>query len=192
MSEIAAMIPDAVHKVHPGKMLAYNCSPSFNWKKNLDDATIAKFQRELGAMGYKFQFITLAGFHNLNYGMFELAYGYARKNMSAFVEMQEKEFAAAMGTRYALAVTSGTAALECAVTALGMIDLLHRKVPGLNVCASLGVLGDQPAAELARHGRNGVPLYLLYDPASRVPRVLPELLTVGLVTEALGALPRAK
>ncbi len=76
-------------------MLAYNCSPSFNWKRNLDDATIAKFQRELGAMGYKFQFITLAGFHALNYSMFELAYGYARNNMTAFVELQQKEFAAA-------------------------------------------------------------------------------------------------
>jgi len=91
----AKAFADAIHAKFPGKMLAYNCSPSFNWKKNLDDATISKFQRELGAMGYKFQFITLAGFHNLNYGMFELAYGYARKNMSAFVEMQEKEFAAA-------------------------------------------------------------------------------------------------
>ena len=70
-------------------MLAYNCSPSFNWKKNLDDATIARFQRELGAMGYKFQFITLAGFHSLNYSMFNLAHGYARNNMSAFVELQE-------------------------------------------------------------------------------------------------------
>jgi isocitrate lyase len=86
---------DAIHAKFPGKLLAYNCSPSFNWKKNLDDATIAKFQKELGAMGYKFQFITLAGFHNLNYGMFELAYGYARNNMTAFVEMQQKEFAAA-------------------------------------------------------------------------------------------------
>jgi isocitrate lyase len=86
---------DAIHAKFPGKLLAYNCSPSFNWKKNLDDATIAKFQKELGAMGYKFQFITLAGFHNLNYGMFELAYGYARSNMTAFVEMQQKEFAAA-------------------------------------------------------------------------------------------------
>jgi isocitrate lyase len=76
-------------------LLAYNCSPSFNWKKKLDDATIAKFQRELGAMGYKFQFITLAGFHMLNYGMFDLAYGYARHNMTAFVELQQKEFAAA-------------------------------------------------------------------------------------------------
>ena len=91
----AKAFADAIHAKFPGKMLAYNCSPSFNWKKNLDDATIAKFQRELGAMGYKFQFITLAGFHSLNYSMFELAYGYARDNMTAFVEMQEKEFAAA-------------------------------------------------------------------------------------------------
>jgi isocitrate lyase len=86
---------DAIHAKFPGKLLAYNCSPSFNWKKNLDDATIAKFQKELGAMGYKYQFITLAGFHSLNYSMFELAYGYARNNMSAFVELQQKEFAAA-------------------------------------------------------------------------------------------------
>ncbi|HZE91010.1 MAG TPA: isocitrate lyase [Rhizobacter sp.] len=86
---------EAIRRKFPGKLLAYNCSPSFNWKKNLDDATIAKFQRELGAMGYKFQFITLAGFHQLNHGMFELAYGYARQNMTAFVELQEKEFAAA-------------------------------------------------------------------------------------------------
>ena len=86
---------EAIHKRFPGKMLAYNCSPSFNWKKNLDDATIARFQRELGAMGYKFQFITLAGFHSLNYSMFHLAHGYARNQMSAFVELQEAEFAAA-------------------------------------------------------------------------------------------------
>ncbi len=86
---------DAIHAKFPGKLLAYNCSPSFNWKKNLDDATIARFQKELGAMGYKFQFITLAGFHSLNYAMFDLAYGYARNNMSAFVELQQKEFAAA-------------------------------------------------------------------------------------------------
>jgi isocitrate lyase len=93
--DFARRFAEGVQRVHPGKMLAYNCSPSFNWKKNLDDATIAKFQRELGAMGYKFQFITLAGFHALNYGMFDLAYGYARDNMTAFVELQQKEFAAA-------------------------------------------------------------------------------------------------
>ena len=76
----------------PDQMLAYNCSPSFNWRKHLDDATIAKFQKELGAMGFKFQFITLAGFHALNYSMFDLAYGYARNQMSAYVELQEREF----------------------------------------------------------------------------------------------------
>ncbi|MEO7496206.1 MAG: isocitrate lyase [Massilia sp.] len=91
----AKRFADAVHAKFPGKLLAYNCSPSFNWKKNLDDSTIAKFQKELGAMGYKFQFITLAGFHALNYGMFNLAHGYARRQMSAFVELQEAEFAAA-------------------------------------------------------------------------------------------------
>jgi len=91
----AKAFAEAIHKQFPGKMLAYNCSPSFNWKKNLDDVTIAKFQRELGAMGYKFQFITLAGFHSLNYSMFNLAHGYARHQMSAFVELQEAEFAAA-------------------------------------------------------------------------------------------------
>jgi isocitrate lyase len=91
----AKAFAEAIHAKFPGKLLAYNCSPSFNWKKNLDDATIAKFQRELGAMGYKFQFITLAGFHSLNYSMFNLAHGYARHQMSAFVELQEAEFAAA-------------------------------------------------------------------------------------------------
>ena len=75
-------------------MLAYNCSPSFNWKKKLDDATIAKFQKELGAMGYKFQFITLAGFHQLNFGMYELAKGYQQTQMSAYSKLQEAEFAA--------------------------------------------------------------------------------------------------
>src|SRR5471032_1980610 len=90
----ARSFAEAIHKKFPGKLLAYNCSPSFNWKKNLD-ATIAKFQRELGAMGYKFQFITLAGFHSLNYSMFHLAHGYARNSMTAFVELQEAEFAAA-------------------------------------------------------------------------------------------------
>ena len=126
----AKQFAEAIQKQFPGKMLAYNCSPSFNWKRNLDASTIAKFQRELGAMGYKFQFITLAGFHSLNYSMFNLAYGYARENMTAFVELQEAEFAAAdkgftavkhqreVGTGYFDAVTttiendSSTAALK--------------------------------------------------------------------------------
>ncbi|MFF3687019.1 isocitrate lyase [Streptomyces sp. NPDC002187] len=85
---------EAIHAEHPGQMLAYNCSPSFNWKAALDDDQIAKFQRELGAMGYKFQFITLAGFHSLNHGMFDLARGYAEHGMTAYVDLQEREFAA--------------------------------------------------------------------------------------------------
>ncbi|WP_341678508.1 isocitrate lyase [Niveibacterium sp. SC-1] len=91
----AKAFAEAIHREFPGKLLAYNCSPSFNWKKNLDDKSIARFQRELGAMGYKFQFITLAGFHSLNYSMFKLAHGYAREQMTAFVELQQAEFAAA-------------------------------------------------------------------------------------------------
>src|SRR6516164_5262262 len=90
----ARRFAEGVHQHHPGKLLAYNCSPSFNWKKKLDDTTIARFQRELGAMGYKFQFITLAGFHALNYSMFHLARGYRERGMSAYAELQEAEFAA--------------------------------------------------------------------------------------------------
>ena len=121
---------EAIRKVHPNKMLAYNCSPSFNWRKNLDAATIAKFQRELGAMGYKFQFVTLAGFHALNYGMFELASGYAHEQMSAYVRLQEAEFAAEklgytatrhqreVGTGYFDAVTQVIQGRQSSTTAL--------------------------------------------------------------------------
>jgi isocitrate lyase len=126
----AKAFADAIHAKFPDKMLAYNCSPSFNWKKNLDDATIAKFQRELGAMGYKFQFITLAGFHSLNYSMFDLAHGYARQNMAAFVELQQAEFAAVergftavkhqreVGTGYFDAVTQTVQGAQASTTAL--------------------------------------------------------------------------
>ncbi|MDR2011682.1 MAG: isocitrate lyase [Rhodanobacter sp.] len=126
----AKKFAEAIRAKYPNKMLAYNCSPSFNWKQNLDDATIAKFQKELGAMGYKFQFITLAGFHSINYGMFDLAYGYARHQMSAFVELQEREFAAAergftavkhqreVGTGYFDAVTQAIQQGQSSTTAL--------------------------------------------------------------------------
>ena len=128
--EFAKRFAEGIRRKYPEKMLAYNCSPSFNWKRNLDDATIGKFQRELGAMGYKFQFITLAGFHSLNYSMFELAYGYARENMTAFVELQQKEFAAAekgftavkhqreVGTGYFDAVTQACTGGTASTTAL--------------------------------------------------------------------------
>ena len=128
--DFARRFAEGIRRKYPEKMLAYNCSPSFNWKRNLDDATIAKFQRELGAMGYKFQFITLAGFHSLNYSMFELAYGYARQNMAAFVELQQKEFAAAekgftavkhqreVGTGYFDAITQLCSGGKSSTTAL--------------------------------------------------------------------------
>jgi isocitrate lyase len=126
----AKRFAEGIRRKYPNKMLAYNCSPSFNWKRNLDDGTIARFQRELGAMGYKFQFITLAGFHALNYSMFELAHGYARQNMAAFVELQQKEFAAAekgftavkhqreVGTGYFDEVTQVVAGGTASTTAL--------------------------------------------------------------------------
>ena len=126
----ARAFAEAVHARYPAKLLAYNCSPSFNWKKNLDDATIAMFQKELAAMGYRFQFITLAGFHALNYSMFNLAHGYARRQMSAFVELQEAEFAAGdrgftavkhqreVGTGYFDAVTQTVQQGQSSTTAL--------------------------------------------------------------------------
>ncbi|MGQ5254104.1 isocitrate lyase [Xanthomonas arboricola pv. corylina] len=128
--EFARAFAQAIHARFPGKLLAYNCSPSFNWKKNLDDATIARFQTELASYGYKFQFITLAGFHALNYGMFNLAHGYARRQMSAFVELQQAEFAAAemgftavkhqreVGTGYFDAVTQAIQQGQSSTTAL--------------------------------------------------------------------------
>ncbi|GAB7127391.1 isocitrate lyase [Silvimonas sp. JCM 19000] len=128
--EYARKFAEAIHAKFPGKLLAYNCSPSFNWKKNLDDATIATFQAELGKLGYAFQFITLAGFHSLNYGMFNLAHGYARSGMSAFVELQQAEFAAAdrgftavkhqreVGTGYFDAVTQTIQQGQSSTTAL--------------------------------------------------------------------------
>jgi isocitrate lyase len=92
--EEAREFAEGIHARYPGKLLAYNCSPSFNWKRKLNDEQIAKFQRELAAMGYRFQFITLAGFHALNFSMFELARGYKAQQMSAYVRLQQAEFAA--------------------------------------------------------------------------------------------------
>jgi isocitrate lyase len=126
----ARQFAEAVHAKYPGKLLAYNCSPSFNWKRNLDDATIAKFQRELAAMGYKFQFITLAGVHNMWYHMFELAHDYARNDMSAYVRLQQQEFDAAekgytfvahqqeVGTGYFDSLTNAIQGGSSSVTAL--------------------------------------------------------------------------
>jgi isocitrate lyase len=128
--EEAREFAEGIHARFPGKLLAYNCSPSFNWKRKLDDAQIAKFQRELGAMGYRFQFITLAGFHALNYSMFELARGYKTHQMSAYVTLQQAEFAAEangytatkhqreVGAGYFDAVTQTVAGGSSSITAL--------------------------------------------------------------------------
>jgi isocitrate lyase len=128
--EEAKCFAEGLHKHHPGKLLAYNCSPSFNWRRKLDDSTIAKFQRELGAMGYRFQFITLAGFHALNYSMFDLARGYKAQQMTAYVALQEAEFAAEekgytatkhqreVGAGYFDAVTQTVAGGTSSITAL--------------------------------------------------------------------------
>jgi isocitrate lyase len=128
--KFAKKFAEGIHRKFPGKWLAYNCSPSFNWKKNLDDATIAKFQNELAAMGYKFQFITLAGFHVLNFAMFDLAKNYAKEGMSAYVRVQQAEFAAEkdgytatrhqreVGTGYFDAVTQVVQAGRSSTTAL--------------------------------------------------------------------------
>jgi isocitrate lyase len=128
--EEARHFAEGIHKHHPGKLLAYNCSPSFNWKRKLDDVSIAKFQRELGAMGYKFQFITLAGFHALNFSMFDLARGYKSQQMTAYVALQQAEFAAEtagytatkhqreVGAGYFDAVTQCVAGGTSSITAL--------------------------------------------------------------------------
>src|SRR5690242_642925 len=127
----ARRFAEAIKAAHPNKMLAYNCSPSFNWEANLDKDDIARFQRELGAMGYKFQFVTLAGFHSLNHGMFELARGYRDRGMAAYSELQQAEFASEadgytatrhqreVGTGYFDLVAQAVAAGASSTTALG-------------------------------------------------------------------------
>ncbi|MDX1689730.1 MAG: isocitrate lyase [Acidimicrobiia bacterium] len=129
----AARFAEAIHAEYPDTMLAYNCSPSFNWRKHLDDATIATFQKELGAMGYKFQFITLAGFHALNASMFELAHGYAREGMPAYVELQEAEFGME-GQGY-------TATKHQAEVGAGYFDLVAQTISG-GTASTLALTGS--------------------------------------------------
>ena len=135
--EQARQFAEAIHQQYPGKLLAYNCSPSFNWKKKLDAATIAQFQRELGAMGYKFQFVTLAGFHALNYITFQLARGYAQMGMSAYAELQEAEFKAK---------EEGYRAVEHqAFVGTGYFDLVQEVITGC--CASTLAMHESTEAE---------------------------------------------
>lgn len=133
----ARTFAEAIHSEFPGKMLAYNCSPSFNWSAHLDAETIARFQKELGAMGYRYQFITLAGFHALNASMFELARGYAESGMSAYVELQDREFA--------LEAAGYTATKHQREVGAGYFDLVSRAVSGGS--ASTLALGGSTEAE---------------------------------------------
>jgi isocitrate lyase len=133
---------EGIHARYPGKMLAYNCSPSFNWKKNLDDATIARFQRELGAMGYKFQFVTLAGFHALNLSMFELACGYKQSGMSAYCGLQEKEFASEEQAGYA-------AVKHQRFVGTGYFDAVQQAVAG-GTSSTIALEGSTEAAQFIR------------------------------------------
>ncbi len=133
---------EGIRKHYPDKMLAYNCSPSFNWKKNLNDAEIAKFQRELGAMGYKFQFVTLAGFHALNHSMYELAMDYRERGMTAYSELQEREFASEkMGY---------TATKHQREVGTGYFDMVSSVISG-GSSSTLAYKGSTEAEQFAQH-----------------------------------------
>src|ERR1700728_5321146 len=142
--EEAKRFAEALHKHHPGKLLAYNCSPSFNWKRKLDDSTIAKFQRELGAMGYKFQFITLAGFHALNYSMFDLARGYKASQMTAYVALQQAEFESEEAHGYA-------AVKHQQFVGTGYFDMVQEVVTG-GTASTKALEGSTEAAQFADSG----------------------------------------
>jgi isocitrate lyase len=133
---------EGIHARYPGKLLAYNCSPSFNWKKHLDDSTIARFQRELGAMGYKFQFVTLAGFHALNMSMFELACGYKESGMSAYCRLQEKEFTSEEQSGYA-------AVKHQRFVGTGYFDAVQQAVAG-GTSSTTALDGSTEAAQFVR------------------------------------------
>ena len=144
----ARTFAEAIHAEFPGKLLAYNCSPSFNWKKHLDDATIALFQKELGAMGYKFQFITLAGFHVLNASMFDLAKGYATEGMTAYVRLQEHEFA--------LEEEGYTAVKHQAEVGTGYFDLVSTTITG-GESSTLALKGSTEEAQFAETSADELP-----------------------------------
>jgi isocitrate lyase len=134
----ARQFAEAIHSVAPGKLLAYNCSPSFNWRKKLDAATIANFQRELGAMGYKFQFVTLAGFHSLNYSMFELSRGYRDRGMAAYSEFQTAEFDAE--------ANGYTATRHQREVGTGYFDAVTEIVSG-GLCSTLALTGSTETSQ---------------------------------------------
>jgi len=142
----AKRFAEGIHAKFPGKLLAYNCSPSFNWKKHLDDATIATFQRELGAMGYRFQFVTLAGFHALNHSIFQLARGYRERGMAAYTDLQQAEFAAEKH--------GYTATRHQREVGTGYFDAVATAVSG-GTSSTLALEGSTEAAQFTAAGRTG-------------------------------------
>jgi len=178
--EEARRFAEAIHERFPGKLLAYNCSPSFHWKKKLDDTAIAKFQNELGAMGYKFQFVTLAGFHALNYSMFELAHGYARDGMTAYSRLQEKEFRCAergytairhqrfVGTGYfdevAQTIANGQSSTVALEGSTENEQFIERTISPLQ--AKIGLAGDPCPPLQAKTGLAGAPSEHAVEPAA--------------------------
>ena len=179
--EEAKQFAEAIQKQYPGKMMAYNCSPSFNWEANIDKATIAKFQRELGAMGYKFQFVTLAGFHSLNHGMFELALGYKDRGMAAYSELQQAEFASeAAGysaTRHQREV--GT----------GYFDQVAMTISGGASSTTTALSDSTEAAQFAKEASSVRPLS---HGARRTPRHLPRKTSVGRDDRAASPVSRGR
>ena len=147
--EEARAFAEAIHAKVPGKLLAYNCSPSFHWKKKLDDAAIARFQRELGAMGYKFQFVTLAGFHALNLGMFELAREYAGSGMSAYASLQEREFEVSRDHGY-------SAVRHQRFVGTGYFDQVQQVIAGGH-SSTAALAGSTEAAQFSSLHVNGAP-----------------------------------
>jgi isocitrate lyase len=165
---------EAVHRVYPGKMLAYNCSPSFNWKKHLDDATIATFQHELAAMGYRFQFITLAGFHALNLSMFELAQGYRQSGMTAYCRLQESEFEYEREGGYA-------AAKHQRFVGTGYFDAVQQVIAG-GTASTVGLRDSTEAAQFTSklHDKGQDRLHTS-EPGTRMPE-LEELADPSVMT----------
>jgi isocitrate lyase len=159
---------EGIHKIYPGKLLAYNCSPSFNWKKNLDDATIAKFQHELGALGYKFQFVTLAGFHALNLAMFELAQGYKQSGMTAYSRLQESEFLQERQNEY-------EAVKHQRFVGTGYFDAVQQVITGGNV-STIALEGSTEQAQFRPSG-NGRGAAKIFDslPSHSTPLDVPVL-----------------
>lgn len=140
----ARIFAEAIHRVYPGKLLAYNCSPSFNWRANLDEATIARFQRELGAMGYRFQFVTLAGFHSLNHAMFTLARDFAARGMSAYCKLQDAEFAAE--------ADGYTATRHQREVGTGYFDLINLTITG-GAASTTAMVGSTESAQFGSAAR---------------------------------------